>query len=142
MNSSTSLHRQIHPSWVDNNEVSSQAFDVSITSQAFTPTAKDDNKLSVSNGEKINPKNSYDAHIAQGLKSAGVMSVLGNECDSIQLSYEEDNDPYEGHSFIDYSKCTSKTEVRAKAKVLKAFAIKRGWTHKPDSPQETELKTA
>ena len=42
MNSTTQLHRQVHPNWVENGDFSVQAFE--ITSQVFTPTEKDENK--------------------------------------------------------------------------------------------------
>jgi hypothetical protein len=131
MNSKTSLHRQIHPNWIDANNVSSLAFEASVTSQSFSPTPKDENKLSVANGDKLTAEDSYKKHLSHGLKSAGVLSVFGSECETINLKYEEDNNPFDGHSFIDYSSCSGGSEVKRKAKQLKALATSRGWSHKP-----------
>ena len=132
MNSSTKLYRQIHPSWIDEISVSSQAFEIGITSQAFTPTQKDENKLSVANGDKLSAQDSYEKHTLNGNKSVGVMSVLGNKCETVELPYNEDNNPYDGHSHIDFSSCKSRSDVKDKAKKLKAFAMARGWLYKPD----------
>jgi hypothetical protein len=57
------LHRQIHPSFVIDGVVSNQAFienAVAVSSGAFIPTVKDNNKLSVYNGEKFTAKDSFD----------------------------------------------------------------------------------
>jgi len=47
MTEETLLHRQIHPSWIQNDVVASQAFieEKSISSLSFTTPYKDENKL-------------------------------------------------------------------------------------------------
>ena len=133
MNDNTFLHRQIHPSWIQNHVVSSQAFllDNNVASLSFTPSLKDANKLSVYNGEKFTPEESYN-HYTKQFISAAVLSVKILEVNSVSdLTVLEDNDPFDGHTIIDYSKVASATQITKKAKKLKNFAVSRGWTHKP-----------
>jgi len=132
MKEETLLHRQIHPSWIQNDTVSSQAFlaENSIASLSFTPSEKDNNKLSVYNGEKFNPEDSF-IHFTKNFKSAGVLSISIDEVNTVgELTVQEDNDPFSGHSVINFSNVTSSTQVKKKSKKLKNMAVKRGWTHK------------
>lgn len=132
MTEDTLLHRQIHPSWVQNDSISSQAFisEQSIASLSFIPSTKDEDKLSLYNGEKFTPEESY-THFTKTFKSTGVLSVTVNEVESIgSLTVYEDNDPFDGHSVIDYSLVDTQTQVKKKAKKLKNLAVARGWTHK------------
>lgn len=132
MNSDTLLHRQINPSWVQNDVVSSQAFinEKSIASLAFNPSDKDKNKLSVYNGDKYTAEESY-MHFTESLSSAGVLSVTVEEVSSLpDLFAYEDNNPFNGHSIIDYTKVPTKTQVEKRARKLKGIAIARGWTYK------------
>lgn len=123
------LHRQIHPSFVVNDIVSTQAFIIS--SKAFAPSEKDNDKLSVYNGEKFSAKDSYDHYCTQ-YDSYGVMSVSVSEATSIQhLSVVDDNVPFDGHSYIDFSEILSKNQKTKKAGKLRDFASSRGWTYKP-----------
>lgn len=134
MEESNSLHRQIHPSFVINNQISNQAFledPVVVSSGAFTPTEKDRNKLSVYNGSKFTPKEAY-AHFTEDYTSCGVLTVTVKEVVEIDpLSCEEDNDPFDGHSYIDFAKVISKNQRIKKASKLRDIAVKRGWTFKP-----------
>jgi hypothetical protein len=132
MKEDTLLHRQIHPSWVQNDTISSQAFltENNIASLSFTPSEKDKNKLSVYNGEKFTAEESF-IHFTKNFKSTGVLSVTIEEVNNIQeLKVEEDNNPFDGHTVIDYSNVSSPTQVKKKAKKLKNIAVERGWTHK------------
>lgn len=132
MTEKTLLHRQIHPSWVQNDIVSSQAFLIenNIASLAFIPSEKDDKKLSVYNGEKFSAEESF-IHFTANFKSAGVLSVTVAEVDSIDdLKVQEDNDPFDGHSVIDYSIVENANQIKKKAKRLKGLAVQRGWMYK------------
>ncbi len=131
MTDKTVLHRQVHPSFIIDNVVSSQVFKnfPSIASSVFNPTPKDDNKLSVYNGDKYSAKKSYD-HYTQNFQSKGVVSVTIEECKSIELECVEDNIPFDGHTYIDF-KDLSKNQVSKKAKRLKSFATSRGWSYQP-----------
>jgi hypothetical protein len=134
MENSTLLHRQIHPSFVINDIVSPLAFSETglvVSSGAFTPTEKDDDKLSVYNGDKFSAKESYE-HYTISHSSHGVLSVTVGEVVSISpLSATEDNDPFDGHSYIDFSSVVSKNQKTKKAGKLRDIAVSRGWTYKP-----------
>ncbi|WP_294228925.1 hypothetical protein [uncultured Chryseobacterium sp.] len=135
MESKKLLHRQIHPSFVVNDIVSNQAFaedTVVISSGAFTPSEKDQNKLSVYNGEKFSPKESYE-HYSLNYISYGVLSLSEEEITSVTpLSSNDDNIPFDGHSHIDFSQVTSKNQKTKKAGKLRDFAVNRNWTYKPE----------
>ncbi|WP_369752831.1 hypothetical protein AB3G34_14240 [Flavobacterium sp. WC2409] len=132
MKGETLLHRQIHPSWVQNDSISSQAFlsENNIASLSFTPSEKDENKLSVYNGEKFTAEQSF-IHYTSNFISQGVLSVSNDEVNTIgDLKVVEDNNPFNGHTTIDYSLIISATQVKKKAKKIKNIAVARGWTHK------------
>ncbi len=128
MNQDTLLLRQVHPSFVQADSISSQAF--SITSQVFKPTPKDEGKLSVYNGQKFTAEGSYHHFIATNPNgSIGVLGVTSNECDTEALPCVEDNNPFDGHATIDFNGL-SNNQVDKKAKKLKALALNRGWLYK------------
>ncbi|WP_347066491.1 hypothetical protein [Flavobacterium sp. WV_118_3] len=132
MTNATLLHRQIHPSWIQNNFISEQAFlaENNIASLAFTPSEKDNKKLSVYNGEKFSALDSFN-HFTQNYVSAGVLSVTFAEVIAIQnLNAYEDNTPFAGHAVIDYTNIATTNQMKKSAKKLKNKAIERGWTHK------------
>lgn len=134
MKGETLLHRQIHPSWVQNDNISSQAFltENNIASLSFMPSEKDENKLSFYNGEKFTAEQSF-IHFTNNFASTGVLSVSIDEINTIgDLRVEEDNNPFNGHTVVDYSNVISTTQVKKKAKKLKNIAVTRGWTHKKD----------
>lgn len=135
MKDNTELHRQIHPSFVVNNQVSIQAFTevtgLIVSSGAFNPTEKDENKLSVYNGIKFTAQKSFE-HFCLEYKSFGVLTLIVEEVNSIEsLSCNEDNYPFDGHSYIDFSQVSAKNQRIKKAGKLRDIAFKRGWTYKP-----------
>lgn len=122
----TLLLRQVHPSWVQGNSISSQTF----TSQTFKPTPKDKGLLSVYNGDVFSEVEAYEHYTENGLASAGIVAVSKKECDSIKLDVLEDNDPFEGHCSLDYRPFIDKKNVIKRiAGELKSFALKRGWLY-------------
>ncbi|WP_421752492.1 hypothetical protein [Croceimicrobium sp.] len=125
MDKETQLLRQVHPSFVQGDTISTQVF----TSQVFAPTPKDDNKLSTYNGNKFSPVDSHVHYSELGYVSSGVVSVTVEECESESLSTEEDNDPFDGHCSIDFNDLST-NGVKTKAKKLKKHASTRGWLHK------------
>ncbi|WPP48940.1 hypothetical protein [Catalinimonas niigatensis] len=132
MRKETLLHRQIHPSFVQNDAVSSQAFitEKEISSLSFIPSKKDDKRLSVYNGDKFSAEESFH-HYNSNYESCGVLSVSVYESESIELlEVEEDNDPFNGHSSIDFSKVESKNQIKKKASKLRNFAVQRKWSYK------------
>jgi len=128
MDSSSILLRQVHPTFVQADIISTQVF--SITSQVFKPTPKDEGFLSMYNDEKFTPEESHSHFTSENGKSSfGVVGVSGIECENQQLKWAEDNDPFDGHSHIDFNGLT-KGEIEKKAKFLKSVAMKRGWLYK------------
>lgn len=129
MTEETLLHRQVHPTWIQNNIVSEQAF---ATSQTFTPTPKDEGYLSMYNGDKYTPEESYKHYTSNpSFVSAAVLSVSILEVASVKdLDTTEDNYPFDGHTYIDFSKLTSKGILKKKSQKLRDIAMERGWTHK------------
>ena len=129
------LHRQIHPSFVVNDIVSNQAFIENkfiLSSGAFMPTEKDTDKLSVYNGDKFSAKESFEHYITD-YTSCGVLSTTIQEVKSISLlSVTEDNYPFDGHSYIDFSVVSSKNQKIKKAGLLRDIAVARNWTYKPE----------
>ena len=129
MHQDTLLLRQVHPSFVQADKISSQVF--SITSQVFRPTPKDESKLSVYNGEKFTAEGSHThfKKIDAANKSHGVVAVTVEECNNEDLNCEENNEPFEGHSIINFTSLTN-GQIEKKAKKLKVVAMNRGWLYK------------
>ena len=122
MNAQTLLHRQIHPSWVQDGQV---------TSQAFRPTPKDEKKLSVYDGDQISPADAFSHYTGgQGLASVGVLSVSVEECRAIDLDALPDPEPFPEHAVIDFGDLPEKA-VKSKGKLLKSRAVARSWQHGP-----------
>ena len=127
------LFRQVHPSWVQGEIISQQVF--SISSQTFIPTKKDEGFLSVYNSDFFTAESSYVHYTGNNLESSGVVAVDTDECASQNLPVIDDNTPFIGHSSLDYRE--KGTNQRDKtAKMLKSYAIKRGWQYLPEKKQE------
>lgn len=121
MNDETLLFRQVSPTFIKDGRV---------TSQAFTPTEKDDWKLSVYDGEKFSAKASWKHFITNtNGDSVGVLAITVNECASQELEVILDNNTFEGHVSIDFSRLT-KNQAKKRARILVKAAIKRGWQYR------------
>lgn len=120
MNSNTLLLRQVHPSWIQQGR---------ITSQVFQPTPKDKKRLSVYDGDKISPEQSW-IHFTEclGYSSIGVMAVTVGECEREGLSAQSDPDLFPEHAIIEFTG-NSENQIKQKAKRLKAAAEKRSWLY-------------
>lgn len=116
----TLLLRQIHPGFVQDGRPSSQA---------FRPTPKDEQKLSVYDGDQIPPADAWK-HYATDLKlaSSGVMAVSMAECGTLELPVTPDPAPFPEHALIDFT-AYGKSATEKKAKLLKAKAEARGWLY-------------
>jgi len=118
MTPETLLLRQIHPNFVVNGRV---------TSQAFRPTPKDELRLSVDNGDNIIPQAAWRRFTSiAGCQSVGVQAITPNECAEQALSVVEDGHPYPEHCYLDFSDFSPKM-IEKKAKLLREQAAKRGW---------------
>jgi hypothetical protein len=121
MNDATLLLRQIHPGFVQEGRVSSQA---------FRPTPKDEQRLSVYDGDQIGPQPAYEHYTTTlGFQSVGVMGVSVAECGTLELSVYPDPLPFQEHAVIDFS-AFGKNAVEKKAKLLRARAEARGWLYR------------
>ncbi len=121
MNDATLLLRQIHPAFVQGGRVSSQA---------FRPTPKDEQRLSVYDGDQIEPQPAYEHYTTTlGLRSVGVMGVSIGECEALQLPVHPDPKPFPEHVVIDFS-AFSKNATEKKAKLLRAKAVARNWLYR------------
>jgi len=121
MNDATLLLRQIHPSFLQNDRV---------TSQAFRPTPKDEKRLSVYDGDLTTPRESHHHYTQElGLSSTGVMAVSVEECRALILEVASDPQPFLEHAVIDFSRLSEKA-IKTKAKILKSRAMARGWLYR------------
>jgi hypothetical protein len=110
----TLLLRQIHPNFVQNDRV---------TSQAFRPTPKDEGKLSVYDGDMISAEDSWKHHTGVGFGSAGVLGITVRECNAEWLVVCPSPDVFPEHAHVDFNgPGLSKAEIRGKAS---GFALPR-----------------
>jgi hypothetical protein len=123
MNDQTVLLRQVHPGFIPDGQ---------LTSQAFMPFPKDEGKPSVYDGDQISPADSH-AHYTQklGFKSDSVWGVSCAEVTEIGLaSYPDPKEDFPSHALIDFT-VKPQTEFRKLAKKLKAKALARGRLYPP-----------
>lgn len=120
MTEDTLLLRQVHPTFVQQGRV---------TSQAFRPTPKDENRLSMYDGDQVDPEPAWHHFTAVlGFASAGVMGVSVAECDALQLRVESDPEPFPEHVAIDFSGF-ERASIEKRGKKLRAMADARGWLY-------------
>jgi hypothetical protein len=118
MTPDTLLLRQIHPSFVQDGRV---------TSQAFRPTPKDEFLLSVDDGDRVSAEASWQRFTANSAcKSIGVQALSQAECAGQELAVIEDGVPHPEHCSIDFTAFDKKI-IEKKAKLLRAQAEMRGW---------------
>lgn len=121
MHEKTLLLRQVHPMFIQGDE---------ITSQVFKPTPKDNLKLSVYNGDMISAAKAYHHYTAElKFPSIGVVAVSRKECDEITISVEEDGIPFKEHCSLLFEGY-SKGQIERYAVRLKMFAQLRGFLFK------------
>jgi hypothetical protein len=118
MTGETLLLRQIHPNFVQNGKV---------TSQAFRPSPKDEFQLSVDNGDMVTPEASWMRFSRYPENSsAGVMAISHSESSDCHVEVIEDGNPYPEHCYLDFSPFGRKVSDRI-GKKLAAAAHLRGW---------------
>lgn len=121
MDEETPLYRQIHPSWIQQDRV---------TSQAFRPSPKDADLLSVYDGDQISAVAAWEHYTrVLGHLSVGVLAVTVGECKSIELTARPDPEPFPEHAIIDF-RGYSNREKEKRAKILRNFAEQRGWCYR------------
>lgn len=122
MTATTLVFRQIHPSFVKLGRV---------TSQAFRPTPKDQQKLSVYNGDLITAPASWEHYRTRQLESVGVMAVTVEECTKQDLVVRSSPQEFAEHAEIDFLDFTS-NQCEKKAKKLREVADHRGWLYQAE----------
>ncbi|TVR68075.1 MAG: hypothetical protein EA427_11415 [Spirochaetaceae bacterium] len=124
MTGGTLLLRQINPSFIQEGRV---------TSQAFRPTPKDKQLLSVYDGDLIEPAAAVH-HFIEVLecRSAGCMAVTRAECSGFELDVRSDPDPFPEHAVIDFA-VLNEGQKKSASKRLRDHAETRGWLHKLSS---------
>lgn len=121
MTPDTLLLRQIHPSFIQDGRV---------TSQAFRPTPKDEFLLSVDDGDRVTAEASWQRFITNpACDSVGVQAVSAEECTAYELPVIEDGNPHPEHCSIDFQQMSA-GEVKRKGSLLRAQAEMRGWLFK------------
>jgi hypothetical protein len=122
MTAQTLLLRQIHPGWLQNNRV---------TSQAFRPTSKDNGLLSAYDGDLITPEAAWRHFTTEpGRLSSGVYAVSVAECSTLGLPARSDPTAFAEHAVIDFTGVGSSAADK-KAKALRNQAEARGWLFQP-----------
>jgi hypothetical protein len=123
MNDETLLLRQVHPSFVQGDR---------ITSQVFTPRTQGGNRLSVYDGDQIEPETSW-RHYTARLRhaSTGVMAVSVLECTRQGLQAYPDPTDFPEHAVIDFGQMQG-GKVKATAKRLRTAAADRGWLYREE----------
>ena len=123
MTPQTSLLRQIHPSFIQAERV---------TSQAFRPTPKDESKLSADDGDQISAEAAWQRFSRQpDCQSIGVMGITVEECSQRNLPVIPDGAPYPEHVSIDFQGLANK-QIEKIAKQLASQARTRGWLYQAE----------
>jgi hypothetical protein len=118
MTPDTLLLRQIHPSFIQDGRV---------TSQAFRPTPKDAFLLSVDDGDRVTAEASWQRFMTNpACKSIGVQALSLAECAAQELTVIEDSNPHPEHCSVDFTAFDKKT-IEKKSKLLRVQAETRGW---------------
>ena len=120
MNANTVLIRQVHPTFVQDGRV---------TSQAFRPTPKDFGKLSTYDGDQINAESAWQ-HYTEVLcfESVGAYGLSVRECESVELKIVVDPEPFREHVLLDFTQFSRK-RIENTSKKLKLFAVMRDWLY-------------
>ena len=116
------LLRQVHPRWIRENRV---------TSQAFTPTPKDEGRISVYDGEQISAQASWH-HFRNvlGYASAGVVAVQVRECQDCKIPVIPDPEAFMEHVLLDFAGFSG-NHTKKLAKKLTQCANSRDWQYRP-----------
>jgi hypothetical protein len=128
------FYRQVNPSWLAEGVPSSQA---------FGPTPKDDDKLSVDDASKVSAEGSW-RHFTEtlGLRSVGTWAVSMGEVDeagdlvvaaSPKVVAEDPAKNNLAHCHVDFSRIASKGQKKKRAQHLAIKATERGCLFQPSA---------
>jgi len=114
--------RQIHPSFLQSDVVSSEA---------FRPTAEHLWRLSLYDGGLITAESSWDHYTkTQGKESVGVMALDSTDCFSVDLPVIASPEFFPEHCHLDFAAIDVKDHKKI-ARKLRAKAAIRGFVFKP-----------
>ena len=118
------LHRVIKPGWWLQAEA--------VSSQAFRPEPKDENQMSVYDGEQMAAEQSWRHYAGNPEKPdpIGVLSVTVGECSNQALPVNPDPDTFPAHVLVDFSQCNT-NQTKKKSERLRDAAVNRGWQYRP-----------
>lgn len=126
------FYRQVNPSWLANGVP---------CSQAFGPTPKDEDKLSVDDAAKVSAEGAWQHFTGKlGLRSVGTWAVSMAEvqeagdlvlASSPQVVKEDTAKNNPAHCHIDFSQVHSKGQKKRKAQHLAMKATARGCLYQP-----------
>src|SRR5688500_18005364 len=128
------LFRQVHPSFMRDGRVGSQA---------FRPTPKDKKMLSVAQSTRTTPQAAFELHTqCNGLASVGTWAVTTGECHALGLPVREDRItegrcPDPAHALVDFA-ALSNSKIEAQGVRLARQANDRGRLHPPEDREATE----
>jgi hypothetical protein len=120
------LFRQIHPSFIHDGVPSSQS---------FTPTPKDEGKLSLDRSKLTDPDISFERFLQSGQQSAAVYGV--STAEFYEQAIECFSDPIDdadlklsnpAHAYANYASFSGNF-LKNKAKLIKQKALARGCLH-------------
>jgi hypothetical protein len=123
----TLLLRQVNPNFLQGERISSQV---------LRPTPKDENLLSVYDGDMVEPRPAWEHYTGVvGFASHGVVAVTVGECAELALPVRADPAPFPEHAVIDFSGL-ARGAVEKQAKRLRVNAEARGWLYRRGSHPE------
>lgn len=118
MTPETLLWRQVHPSFMEGDQPSSQV---------FRPTPKDLDRLSFDDGDRIGAEASWRRFTGERrLESVGVLAVQVLECRQQELEVVADGIPDPEHVSVDFTGRSS-GQRKTISKKLRDLALGRGW---------------
>lgn len=123
MNDFTLLHRVVKPHWLVQNDV--------VSSQAFRPGPRDDNLMSVYDGDQISAKKAWQHYTRDPdmLPPPGVLSVTFAEFTGEGLPVCPDPGTFPEHALVDY-RGLGTNQIKRKSANLRDIALERGWQYR------------
>ena len=116
------LHRNAHPTFIDNGRISSQAFRL---------TSRDEGRLSIQQNSRAAAAIAYERYTARGLQSGGVWSITVAECGQFTLSvYDDPLEDDDSHAITDLI-AYSVSQARKLTNKLASKARERGCQYRP-----------
>lgn len=118
------LHRQVHPSFIQNGRPASRA---------FKPNSSDDGQVSVSRGTIVSAEAAYERYRARGRASIGAWSVTVFECNQVSVAcYADPLDDDDAHARLDM-KDKPASQLKTIGDKLADFARVRGRQYPPQN---------